>query len=148
MFSCALSGVSALVPDLDSPRSKLGRDIAPVSWTAGKIFGHRGVTHSLLGAAVAGFMFSVLTHYVNPAWLVWLPWKKMIFQNLTVLFLAGYLSHLVADCLTREGCPLFWPIKKRFKIPLMRTGSPVGEGIASIGAVIFILSFLSGRVRL
>jgi membrane-bound metal-dependent hydrolase YbcI (DUF457 family) len=23
----------------------------------------------------------------------------------------GTLAHLVGDCFTREGCPLFWPVR-------------------------------------
>jgi membrane-bound metal-dependent hydrolase YbcI (DUF457 family) len=32
----------------------------------------------------------------------------------------GALTHLVGDCLTKEGCPLFWPIRTRFEIPIIR----------------------------
>ena len=144
--SGAVSGLSALVPDLDSPKSKLGRDVAPVSWTAGKVLGHRGVTHSLPGAAAASFLFGALLRFINPAWLIWLPWGGRAFANLMSLFVAGYLSHLVMDCLTREGCPLLWPMKKRFKIPLMATGSLIGEGIVTLAALAFIALLLSGHV--
>jgi membrane-bound metal-dependent hydrolase YbcI (DUF457 family) len=35
----------------------------------------------------------------------------------------GSLTHLVGDCLTDRGCPLLWPLPKRFGIPLIkRTG--------------------------
>lgn len=33
----------------------------------------------------------------------------------------GYLSHLLADMLTPSGIPLFWPYRKRFRIPLINT---------------------------
>lgn len=145
LVSGALSGLSALVPDLDSPKSRLGREIAPASWAAGKILGHRGVTHSLVGAAAAGFLFSALLHSANPAWLSWLPWGSRSFGHILSLFLAGYLSHLATDCLTREGCPLLWPLSKRWKIPLMATGNPLGEGIVTVAAIVFIFSLLSGH---
>jgi membrane-bound metal-dependent hydrolase YbcI (DUF457 family) len=32
----------------------------------------------------------------------------------------GTLVHLAGDCLTKEGCPLFWPAKQRFEIPIIR----------------------------
>ncbi|WP_034266502.1 metal-dependent hydrolase [Actinospica robiniae] len=36
----------------------------------------------------------------------------------------GALTHLGGDCITKEGCPLFWPVKMRFEIPLIkRTGN-------------------------
>jgi membrane-bound metal-dependent hydrolase YbcI (DUF457 family) len=35
----------------------------------------------------------------------------------------GALVHLVGDCLTKEGCPLLWPLDRRVGIPLIkRTG--------------------------
>jgi membrane-bound metal-dependent hydrolase YbcI (DUF457 family) len=32
----------------------------------------------------------------------------------------GTLTHVVGDCLTKEGCPLFWPIDHRLGIPIIR----------------------------
>lgn len=32
----------------------------------------------------------------------------------------GTLAHLVGDCLTKEGCPLLWPVPQRFEIPVIR----------------------------
>jgi membrane-bound metal-dependent hydrolase YbcI (DUF457 family) len=38
----------------------------------------------------------------------------------------GVLTHLIGDCLTREGCPLLWPNRRRFKLPVIRrTGNRV-----------------------
>ena len=35
----------------------------------------------------------------------------------------GALVHLIGDCLTKEGCPLLWPLDRRVGIPLIkRTG--------------------------
>ena len=142
-LAAAVSGISALVPDLDSPKSRLGKKVAPVSWTAGRVLGHRGVTHSLAGLAAAVILFGVLVHSFDPAWLPWLPWPGP--PHLVYLFAAGYLSHLVTDCLTREGCPLLWPLARRFRAPLMATGSRLGEGIVTLAAVAFIAVLLSGR---
>ncbi|SPW32689.1 Inner membrane protein ydjM [Edwardsiella tarda] len=33
----------------------------------------------------------------------------------------GYLSHLLADMLTPAGVPLLWPIRWRFRLPLLVT---------------------------
>jgi membrane-bound metal-dependent hydrolase YbcI (DUF457 family) len=32
----------------------------------------------------------------------------------------GTLAHLAGDCLTKEGCPLLWPVPVRFGVPLIR----------------------------
>jgi membrane-bound metal-dependent hydrolase YbcI (DUF457 family) len=49
-----------------------------------------------------------------------------LMRNLDMSF-AGYvvgfgcLAHLIGDCLTPQGCPLFWPAKWRFEVPIVGT---------------------------
>ena len=55
----------------------------------------------------------------------------------------GTLIHLAGDCLTKEGCPLFWPVKQRFEIPLIRrTGNKFETAFLTpamaIGAVVCV----------
>jgi membrane-bound metal-dependent hydrolase YbcI (DUF457 family) len=55
----------------------------------------------------------------------------------------GSLIHLAGDCLTKEGCPLFWPIKQRFEIPLIRrTGNKFETAfltpVMAIGAIVCV----------
>lgn len=113
-FSAGFLG--GMAPDLDEPGAQfwqrlpagagtiLGKFVSPV-------FGsHRFVSHSLLGAAVFG----------------WLA-KKGLEISASVLvvdqivvwwaFMLGFASHLVADALTREGVPLLWPLPVKFGIP-------------------------------
>ena len=104
-----LAMAGALLPDLDHPKSWIGRRLFLVSRPLAALCGHRGVTHSLLAAAVClGLLGAVIR---VPAWL----------DPLAV----GYLSHLAADLLTPAGVPLLWPWRKRFRTPLtVRTGGP------------------------
>jgi len=42
----------------------------------------------------------------------------------------GALMHLVGDCLTKEGCPLLWPRRRHFMLPVIqRTGNRVEQWI-------------------
>lgn len=102
-IGCA--GISALLPDIDSPESKLGR----IFWPASKLFqltlGHRGVFHSLASTALLCLFLQVfLPAYAIP---------------ITI----GYLSHIVLDLFNPAGVPLLWPVPKHFSIPLIQTGS-------------------------
>lgn len=46
----------------------------------------------------------------------WLPYSV----------LAGVLAHLAGDCLTKQGCPLLWPLRLNYRIPVIqRTGNAV-----------------------
>ena len=71
-----------------------------------------------------------------PANPVWLPVSVGL----------GALIHLCGDCLTKEGCPLFWPMPTRFEIPIIRrTGNKFETAfltpVMAVGA--FVLVFLA-----
>ncbi len=105
-----LATLGALLPDIDHPASWVGRRVRPVSRPVAALFGHRGLTHSLL--AVLG-MVALLEHYG--------------FGRPAVTAIAvGYLSHLAADGLTTRGLRLAWPARRTFGLPVCRTGS-LGE---------------------
>lgn len=100
-----VSGVSALLPDIDIPTSKVGRASPIISTIINIAFGHRGLFHSLLAA---GFIFLLILKF---------------FPAYSLYCLIGYLSHLLLDCLTPAGVPLLWPISYRFRVPIIKTGS-------------------------
>ena len=85
------AALGALLRDLDSPRSTLGRWLhLPLR--------HRGPLHSLLAAAVAALV----------AWLVLPgPWHLAAVGRAI-----GYVAHLLADSLTGR-VPLLWPAGPR-----------------------------------
>jgi inner membrane protein len=116
----ALAG--SLLPDIDHPRSWVGRRTRPVSTAIAAALGHRGITHSAI--AVAGLAW--LLSYAGYRW-----------TGIAALSV-GYLSHLAADMLTPQGLRLLWPMRRTWGLPLCRTGSPaesfivltVGCGVA------------------
>ncbi len=106
--SClGLALLGSLLPDIDHPKSWLGRRVRPVSSGIAAVLGHRGVTHSALAAAACAWGL----HGAPPGWAA---------APLAV----GYLSHLAADLLTPRGLRLAWPLRTTWAFPLCRTGSP------------------------
>ena len=102
--------VGALLPDIDHPKSWLGRRIPFISMPIAAVFGHRGITHSLL--AVVGLALAL--RYGLAQWqLVGTGWALV-----AVGVAAGYLSHIAGDFVTHGGVPLLWPVKRRFSSPL------------------------------
>lgn len=99
-----ICSLSALVPDIDEPKSKLGNKLKIISYPIKIIFGHRTITHSLIGLiliSVVGYLF--------------IPFYQFI--------ILGYLSHLIADLLSDYGIPIFYPIsKERFFFQIFKTG--------------------------
>jgi inner membrane protein len=104
----AVSLLASLAPDIDHPQSYLGRRLPFISGPIARVFGHRGITHSLL--AVAGCLYLMSRYRVADHW--------------SVAFAFGYLSHLLADFLTHTGIPLLWHWRRRWSLPLLsvRTG--------------------------
>ncbi len=101
----------SLLPDVDHPGSAFGSKVRFISYPLSLVFGHRGITHSiwaLIGMCWLGWYF--LTEYINVAFL-FVPCLAL-----------GYLSHLFADALTPQGIVPFWPMKKRFRFPIVQNG--------------------------
>lgn len=78
--------------DIDEDSSYIGKRMGFVSSAIEFLFGHRGIFHSLLLASLLFLGFVVFNHVV-----------------LGIGFLAGYMSHLIADALTVSGVRIFYP---------------------------------------
>lgn len=88
---------------------------------------HRTYTHTLWGAALWGYICYAAARTLRDDGIFWLG-------------TGGYVSHLLADSLTKSGVPWLLPLLDyRFRLPLLSTGSPRGniiEGLicAAVGA--------------
>ena len=107
------AAIGGLLPDLDHPKSALGRRIPFISLPLAAVFGHRGMTHSLFAAA--GLLLLLVAVTTSPAY--------VLLETLITPFCIGYLSHLLGDSLTPSGIPLFWPHKRTYSFRLFRTWS-------------------------
>lgn len=103
-----LAVMGALLPDIDHPKSWVGKRLRPLSTIIAAVLGHRGATHSLLAAAGCAWL---LFHDGTP-------------RAIVAPVLVGYLSHLAGDLLTPRGLRLAWPFKGSWALPLCRSGSP------------------------
>jgi membrane-bound metal-dependent hydrolase YbcI (DUF457 family) len=120
--------LGALLPDIDSPKSTLGRLFPFVSVPLEQRWGHRTLTHGLgmvIGLAVV----------LSPVY--------ALYQTLYCALLIGYLSHLFADCITKSGVPLFYPSPSVYVLPgnaryRVKTGS-LAERIILIVLLICLL---------
>jgi len=107
-----LSGgvAGSYLPDIDHRKSAFGSRVLPLSLPISAIFGHRGITHSLIAVvAISGLLWWVFQRA---------NWHEGIAVPVLVGIAVGYLSHLLGDWLTNSGVPLLWPSKRRFVSPL------------------------------
>jgi membrane-bound metal-dependent hydrolase YbcI (DUF457 family) len=103
-----------------------------LSWLLYKSLHHRGPLHSLIFTcgvtALACWIF----------WYYWLPW------TLGLAFGWGWLWHILADGLTEQGVPFFWPIndERRHSLPawICGLGRPV-LSLASIAGIVLPVYF-------
>lgn len=123
--------LGALLPDLDHPDSRLGRAFRVLSVPLSRLFGHRGFTHSLLAAGLLEFGLRQGVPQLPGA--------------LREALLIGYLSHIAADMLTPAGVPLLWPLRPRFRLPLLPSGSQWGEALFC-GAILLVSLYWSGNL--
>ncbi len=94
------------LPDIDHPKSKIGRKLFFISWPISLVFKHRGFFHSIFPPLILFFVLN----YFN-------------FNFLAVALAIGYLSHLIGDSITKEGINFLHPISKfRIQGPI-RTGA-------------------------
>lgn len=112
ILGAACGAVGALLPDIDHPNAtasqKLGvaRGSGPLGvfgWLGGifraMLGGHRGFTHTLVCALLIGAA-------------LW-QWTPLHLFPYAMAFFIGWCSHLIADMLTEQGVPLFWPLITR-----------------------------------
>lgn len=95
----AALAAGSLLPDIDTSTSGLGRWVKPVSSVLERRFGHRTITHSLLGLTILGLLTAWLL-LVNPAVWFWL--------------LGGAATHILLDSHNITGVPLLYPLRAEF----------------------------------
>lgn len=112
-------GTHSLLFCAAAPLALWGADSVAGHWLAGSVLfvlfalGVRGLRVAPGLVMVAASLASTVVWLLLPD-LSWLPWSVA----------AGVAAHVAGDCLTREGCPLLWPARRHYMIPIVqRTGN-------------------------
>ena len=106
------AAAGSLLPDIDHPKGMIRQKLGIFGYPL-NILPHRGPTHSLLAVVLVALLY-VVSHHL-----------------LALGLLVGYVSHLVADMITVEGIPLFFPLNRSYISLLpIRTGGIIERVIA------------------
>ena len=138
------NNIGALIPDMDSAGNRLW-DLLPLGDHLAKIFRrifykHRTISHSILGVVVI---------YLFLSWLFPMILNPEFLDPFVVLaaIMIGYVSHIFADGLTKEGVPLLFPFKLNFGLPpaksmRIKTGGKIEKYIVYPGILVILLLFI------
>lgn len=94
----ALTLFSSVAPDIDYPKSVIGKVFLPLSKWIEKNHGHRTITHSLLACVIYTLVISLIQTLTGA-------------NNITLIAFTAYFSHLIFDMCTRSGIPFFYPLQ-------------------------------------
>ncbi len=145
LAACIVGNViGSLLPDIDDAGNRLW-DFLPAGNFVGSIcrrafYRHRTITHSILGGfLVYKGLWWLLPRIFNPAYVD----IKTIFISIMI----GYVCHLFADMLTKDGVPLLFPFKWYFGIPPIQflritTGSFFENALIFPGVIVYIVLFI------
>lgn len=114
----------ALIPDIDLATSLISHDTGTgrgqgcltgfvFHWVRKLLGGHRGLTHSLWACLACGLVFGLNVGALRLGdFTVPISWNGLLgsWSDLGTAFTLGYLSHILADMLTKEGVKFGWPL--------------------------------------
>lgn len=118
---------SAILPDIDTTKSVIGRRLWPFSAILTLFVRHRGFLHTVWVPSIV-FLSACTTDYAI----------------LGSAFALGYLTHIAADAMTEEGVSFFQPLWKRHFRGFIKTGGKLEHAL--LFAVCVSLGILSAAV--
>jgi len=132
--------LGSIIPDIDHPRSVIGKIFLLISVPLERRYGHRTITHSLIGWAISSAIFGVLVIFV--IWILgFVSDLGFSISDLAPRWIAAfsisYFSHLVLDMFNPRGSQMFWPDSGRDVIPKNPRFRP--ESGARIELLIFFI---------
>lgn len=134
--------IGSIIPDIDHPRSTVGKMFSFISVPLERRYGHRTITHSLLGWFISTIIFSVFVLFV----ILILEFVSNFGFRISDLvprwiaaFSISYFSHIFLDMFNPRGSQMFWPEKGRDVIPKNPKFRP--ESGSKIEFFIFIVLF-------
>lgn len=87
--------LGSILPDIDERKSIISQKTSLFSWIIHILFKHRGIFHSLWFA----LLFSAVVYYITG-------------YTYAFAFFIGYMSHILADGLTKQGVNVLHPFAK------------------------------------
>ncbi|MBO0481521.1 metal-dependent hydrolase [Candidatus Enterococcus courvalinii] len=121
--------LGALLPDIDEPESFIGRRTRGLSDLLKIVFGHRGITHSLVFIVFVGLLIIPTA-------------SKIGFVSFGIWFTVGVFLHIFEDSFSNGGVNWLLPIsEKTYHLPIYSTGSLIEFMIGMVALVWLVIGF-------
>ncbi|QNP31358.1 metal-dependent hydrolase [Cylindrospermopsis curvispora] len=104
----AVGGIAGLFPDIDTPKSIVGRLFPFISNFLTAKMRHRSCTHSLLASFLLALIVYPISYFFNFGY------------QIPSAIVCGYIFGWLADMFTKNGVEVFWPSKTRYVCPANR----------------------------
>lgn len=124
----------ALLSDIDMRGSHISKRFPLIYKIFGKRFRHRGFTHSLIFIGLIALIGEFVTTSSN---------DNVVFTCIFSGILAGVISHICLDLITKEGVEIFYPVEINFSILPIKTSSKTERNIGKILSllVVFLIGY-------
>ena len=125
--------LGSLISDIDMRGSYISKRFPIIYKLFGKRFKHRSFTHSLIFVGliiVIGDIFVISSN------------DNIVFTCIFSGLLAGVISHICLDLITKEGVELFYPVRINFSILPIKTSSKTEKLISKWLSILIV--FLIG----
>jgi inner membrane protein len=113
--------LGAIIPDIDHPRSVIGRTFPFISIPLERRYGHRTITHSFIGWFFSSIVFSVVVVFISLIYAILIrsadPLSNPLIARWVAAFSISYFSHLILDMFNPRGSQMFWPDTGRDVLP-------------------------------
>jgi inner membrane protein len=134
--------LGAIMPDIDHPKSVIGKMFYFISAPIERRYGHRTITHSFIGWAISSVIFAFLVLFGIFIFGFVLKFEiggLDLWPRWIAAFSISYMSHLLLDMLNPRGSQMFWPNPGRDVMPRNPKFRP--ESGSRVEILIFIILF-------
>jgi inner membrane protein len=134
--------LGAIMPDIDHPKSVIGKMFYFISAPIERRYGHRTITHSFIGWVISSVIFALLVLFGVFIFGFVLKFEiggLDLWPRWIAAFSISYMSHLLLDMLNPRGSQMFWPDPGRDVMPRNPKFRP--ESGSRVEILIFIILF-------